>query len=68
MNEVLVKVEQFLQDEKELLMILAVDVADAETTHEMVKEKALYATQLARVGGIEDTLSFLKQELVQVNE
>lgn len=55
--------EQFLSDEKELLTDLAIDVANAETDYEHAKAKSLYATQLARVSGIEDTINTLKNEL-----
>lgn len=53
------QIEQFLIDEKELLTDLALDVANAETDFEHAKAKSNYASQLARVSGITDTLKML---------
>lgn len=63
MEHVLQQLQQFLADEQELLNILARDVADAETNFEHAKMKSLYATQLARVSGIEDSIDLMTQQL-----
>lgn len=63
MKPIINQLEQFLQDEKELLKDLAMDVANAETNHEHAKAKALYSIQLARVSGIEDTIHTFISEL-----
>lgn len=53
------QIKQFLNDEKELLKDLAVDVANAETDYELAKAKSIYSTQLARVSGIQDTMELV---------
>lgn len=63
MKPIIQHLEQFLQDEKELLKDLALDVANAETDHEHAKAKVLYSVQLARVSGIEDTINTFISEL-----
>jgi len=50
------KLEQFLTDEQELLKDLALDVANANSDYEQSKAKAVYATQQARITGIQDTI------------
>lgn len=63
MKPIIQHLEQFLQDEKELLKDLAMDVANSETDHEHAKAKALYSVQLARVSGIKDTMNTFISEL-----
>ncbi|WP_404427276.1 hypothetical protein LG296_01530 [Ureibacillus chungkukjangi] len=53
------KLQQFLADEKELLKDLALDVANAKSDNDESKAKAVYATQQARITGIQDTINMV---------
>lgn len=60
MSDLLVKAEQFLADEKNLLTDLALNTADASAGEEYYKAKALYNEQRGRVEGIRDTIKMMK--------
>ena len=53
------KLHQFLADEQELLKDLATDVAEAQNDYEHAKAKAVYATQQARITGIQETINIV---------
>lgn len=55
------ELQQFLADEKELLTELALDVANAKNDYEHAKYKAVYATQQARITGIQDTINIIQK-------
>lgn len=60
MGKTIELMQQFLEDEKELLLDLAVDVANAIKHTEYLKAKAMYDAQQGRVKAIKDTLAFVK--------
>lgn len=53
------ELQQFLADEKELLVDLALDVANANSDYEQSKAKVVYATQQARITGIQESLNIV---------
>lgn len=63
MNEYIIKLQQFLAEELELLEDFAMDVDSPEATNrEKAKAVALHASQYARVGAIRDVIELLNYD------